>query len=151
MRWGIAIIIVCALASAARADDFARNWLLGPVLGYRLWGPPGDRLIIGLEGGVGIGPERVNVGMTHRLDHEFYYIELDPWLYVGASLGIGIDSNGVEHGVIGIWEGTPLNDVPCTDGFHRITTLAIGYRYTGVHELYLTVKAGQSETLICSH
>lgn len=55
---------------------------------------PGPRAILGLEGGVEIGPERVNLGFTRRLDKTFTYIELDPWAFVGASLGFGVDSDG---------------------------------------------------------
>jgi len=140
------LLVVLAASAPARAEGEWRNYLVGPVLGIRLGGPSGNRGIIGIEGGVGTGPERLNLGFTRRLDKMFYYVELDPWFFVGASLGLGVDSDGDPHGVIGIWEGLPLVFAECAGpGFHRTVTLAAGYRYTGVHELYATIKAGAAE------
>ncbi len=157
MRWVAMLGLLggsVGLCPQARADARdGKNVLIGPVLGLRLGSAPGDRLILGVEGGFGIGPERFNLGFTHRLDHEFYYVELDPWYLLGASLGWGIDSNGDDHGLIGVWEGLPIagaDDVPCAgEDWYRIATLAGGYRYTGVHELYLTLKAGLTESWGC--
>jgi hypothetical protein len=140
------VLLALAASTPAQADE-VRNFLVGPVFGIRLGGPPGPRAIVGIEGGAGIGPERLNLGFTRRLDKMFYYLELDPWLYIGASLGVGIDSDGEPHGIIGVWEGLPIIFPECEDddGFHRAVTIAAGYRYTGVHELYATIKAGASE------
>ena len=139
-------LVAIALGSVAHAE--VRNVLIGPVFGIRLGGPAGDRLTLGVEGGVGYGPERINMGFTHRLWKTFYYVELDPWLYVGGTLGVGIDSDGDPHPVIGAWEGIPLTFPECEgDGYFRAITIAGGYRYTGVHELYLTPKAGFSEEI----
>ncbi len=151
-------LTVCVAASVtsvfpplATAED-GGNLLAGPVIGIRLGGPEGDRLILGVEAGAGIGPERINVGFTHRLDHMFYYVELDPWLLIGASLGLGVDSSGKFHPVAGVWEGIPVSgDIDCNDDWDTLVTLAGGYRWTGVHELYLTVKAGRSSDQFCLH
>jgi hypothetical protein len=144
-----AVLVLCAQARADARDG--KNVLIGPVLGLRLGGPPGDPLILGVEGGFGKGPERLNLGFTRRLDHQLYYLEVDPWFIIGASFGWGIDSNGEGHGIIGLWEGWPIaGDVPCAgEDWYRIATLAGGYRYTGVHELYITVKAGMTESWGC--
>ena len=140
------LIALTALEPVAHAE--IANVLVGPVLGIRLGGPPGDRLIIGVEGGAGWGPERFNLGFTRRLDKMFYYVELDPWYIVGASLGVGVDSEGQTYGVAGVWEGFPLVFPDCEgSGYFRAVTISGGYRYTGVHELYLTPKAGVSESI----
>jgi hypothetical protein len=146
----IAVVLgaIAALGAPAHADNELRNILVGPVLGIRLSGPDGDHGVIGLEGGVGWGPERINLGFVHRADRELYYVELDPWLWVGGSFGLGVDSAGEPHGIIGLWEGIPIAGEAlhhCASGMSSIVTLAGGLRYTGVFELYLTVKAGASE------
>lgn len=140
--------VVAALGAPAHADNELRNVLVGPVLGIRLSGPDGDRGVIGLEGGFGWGPERINLGFVHRADRELYYVELDPWLWVGGSFGLGVDSAGESHGIIGLWEGIPIAGEAlhrCPSGMSSIVTLAGGLRYTGVLELYVTLKAGASE------
>src|SRR5215208_7060191 len=38
--------------------------------------------LVGLEGGVGYGPERANVGVVYRTGEAFGYAELDPWFVV---------------------------------------------------------------------
>lgn len=144
------IAATLAIAAPARADrGDLRNALIGPVIGLRLSGPDGDAGVYGVEGGLGIGPERFNVGFVHRADRELYYVEFDPWLWVGGSLGLGVDSAGEPHGIVGLWEGFPvagnaLHD--CPTGFSSVVTLAGGIRYTGVVELYVTLKAGVSES-----
>jgi len=143
------ILIVLLLALAPRIAA-AENWLVGPVIGIHL--DHGRGLVLGAEGGYGAGPERVNVGFERRLDKTFVYAEFDPWLVVGASLGWGIDTDGEDHPVLGAWEGilisntNTLFDLPlCGDsGWRKLGTIALGYRYTGVHSLYVTVKAGAS-------
>lgn len=139
----------CSCSRAVPRADLA-NVLIGPVLGVRLGGPPGDRAIIGFEGGGGYGPERGNAGYEHRLDKDFFYVELDPWYLLGGTVGFGIDGDGNTSPVLGVWEGVPLSagQQSCTD-WNRTITLAGGYRYTGVHELYVTVKAGCLHGIIC--
>jgi hypothetical protein len=149
----LALLVLVLLSNVARADDGdLANVLVGPVIGVRLSGgePGSSPLVVGLEGGVGYGPERVNVGFEHRSDHDFTYVEFDPWYIVGGSFGFGVDDNGDTHGVVGVWEGLPIigNNASC-NGWHTSVTIAGGYRYTGVHELYLTAKAGQMRGNVC--
>lgn len=145
------LLVVTTTRANAGGDDLA-NWLVGPVVGIRLGharGASGSVAIVGLEGGVGYGPERINLGFEHRSDHDFGYIEIDPWYFFGGTLGFGINDDGNVDGVAGIWEGIPLSNFKsCTD-WHPQLTLSGGYRYTGVHELYLTIKAGEMHGNVC--
>ncbi len=110
-----AVALVAVMRSRAAAEPpLGTNALGGPVLGLRLGGPRGSRLIAGVEVGAGLGPERVNVGITRRRSKKFVYAALDPWLWLGGSLGVGVDSDGEPHGVIGVWEGGPLIYPSCT-------------------------------------
>jgi hypothetical protein len=147
---GLLGLLPAVVARAEPGRD--TNVMAGPVLGLRLGGPAGARGIVGLEGGVGWGPERLNLGFTRRLGKTFGYLELDPWFYVGASLGFGIDSDGEPHPVLGVWEGVPIVYESCRSGWHTTVTLSIGYRYTGVHELYVAPKVGASyDSSLCFH
>jgi hypothetical protein len=140
------ISLLLLVASSSRADADSENWLIGPILGIRVGDHGGSRGVFGVEGGVGTGPERLNLGFEHRDDKLFAYLELDPWLLVGASLGFGVDSDGEPHPVVGVWEGLSLEGEGCNgDQYERQMTIAAGYRYTGVHELYVTVKAGVAQ------
>lgn len=96
---------------------------------------------------------RVNLGLTRRLDKTFRYLELSPWYVVGASLGFGTDSDGKSHPVLGLWEGAPVVFPECgADGWQPVVSLSTGYRYTGVHELYIAPKGGVIyEGDICTH
>lgn len=138
--------VVLARSDRAHADYEGTNLMIGPVFGIRLGGSSTQpRSIFGVEGGVGWGPERLNLGFTRRLDKTFGYIELDPWWVVGASLGVGIDSDGKASPVLGIWEGVPVRYPGCGDtGWQTVITISVGYRYTGVHELYIAPKAGST-------
>ena len=51
--------------------------------------------------------------------------------------------------VLGIWEGLPLDNHGGCSGWHDQITISGGYRYTGVHELYLTIKAGMMNGNVC--
>jgi hypothetical protein len=151
---GLAIALaVLGTSASAQADNDIMNLLVGPVLGIRLSGPDGEHGVIGLEGGVGWGAERINLGVEHRADRWLYYVELDPWLLVGASFGFGVDSAGEGQGIVGLWEGIPVggdflhHHVGCP-GLLSAFTVAAGLRYTGVLELYVTVKAGVSEEIL---
>jgi len=146
MRMLVIVLSLLALSST-RADADGTNWLIGPVIGIRLGSYAGSAGVFGVEGGVGAGPERLNLGFEHRDDKVLGYIELDPWYLVGGSLGVGVDSDGEVQPVLGLWEGLPLKDTSCGGGYQRQVTIAGGYRYTGVHELYFTIKAGVSEGL----
>jgi YHS domain-containing protein len=153
MKLVLGALLTTLAPTAAWADDDGTNVMIGPVLGLRLREPAGGRAILGVEGGGGWGPERINLGVTRRLGRTFSYLELSPWLYVGASLGVGVDSAGEIHGVIGLWEGLPLVYPECGDhGWQPVVTLSVGYRYTGVHELYAAPKLGWiNDGAICVH
>jgi len=146
----LVIVLSLLVMSSTSADADGTNWLIGPVIGVRLGSRVGPSGVFGVEGGVGAGPERLNLGFEHRDDKVLGYIELDPWFLVGASLGFGIDSNGDPQPVLGVWEGLPIKNASCDVGsnqYQREVTIAGGYRYTGVHELYFTIKAGVSQSL----
>jgi len=149
-----ALALVAAVPAPARADNDLHNFLIGPVFGVRLSGPSGgDFGVLGVEGGIGWGPERINLGFVHRAGRELYYVELDPWLWLGGSFGLGVDSEGESHGIIGVWEGLPvagrfLHSHACPFGdYESAVTIAAGLRYTGVLELYATIKAGVSQPI----
>ena len=146
----LVIVLVLLVVSSTRADADGMNWLAGPVIGIRLGGREGPRGVFGFEGGGGFGPERLNLGFERRDDKLLGYVELDPWFLVGASLGFGIDSDGQPQPVLGVWEGLPVGGGSCDKGSTRYqpqVTIAAGYRFTGVHELYLTIKAGAAQSL----
>jgi hypothetical protein len=152
MRWLVAVVLMVASTSAHAGNDLA-NWLVGPVIGVQISGRGG--VVLGIEGGGGYGPERFNLGFEHRyaVDHgtvEMGYIEVDPWYILGGTAGIGVQSDGKVEPVLGVWEGLPLSEsnVPCS-GWHTQVTISGGYRYTGAHELYLTVKAGYMDGKFC--
>jgi hypothetical protein len=145
----LAVVLVAAFASPARADGDLLNFSIGPVFALKLSGP-GSSPVIGIEAGVGYGPERINLGFEHRSDHDAGYVELDPWYIIGGTLGIAIDDENKAHGVGGVWEGIPVAGFEggCS-GWQNMVTLAGGYRYTGVHELFLTLKAGRIDGKVC--
>lgn len=148
MRLVVVVLALVVAAPPAHAGNNLASWLVGPVLGVRLGGGPGSHLVIGFEGGGGYGPERFNLGFEHREGKDVGYVEIDPWYIVGGTLGIGLDSDGKAVPVLGVWEGMPLNSGPC-DGWHDQLTISGGYRYTGVHEMYVTVKAGRMDGSFC--
>ncbi|HTL32052.1 MAG TPA: hypothetical protein VL326_02940 [Kofleriaceae bacterium] len=145
----LALATLVALPSRAHADGDLLNYSIGPVFGIKLTGP-GDWPVIGLEAGVGYGPERINVGFEHRSDHDAGYIELDPWYIIGGSIGFAVDDENKAHGLAGLWEGVPVAgfDGGCND-WQNMTYIAGGYRYTGVHELFITIKAGRIDGSVC--
>jgi hypothetical protein len=142
--------IVATTASDAAADLEELNYLAGPVIGFSFGNRSGTGGgLLGLEAGAGLGPERVNIGIEHRDDESFGYLELDPWYVVGASFGFGVGSETGAQPVLGLWEGIPLTDNLCRGEDERITmvTIAAGYRYTGVHEFYITPKVGTGPSI----
>jgi hypothetical protein len=149
MRAAIVVIGLLVGGTANAGGSNLANWLVGPVVGVRLGGKGG--LVLGFEGGGGYGPERVNLGFEHRPDDTTMgYIEVDPWYIVGGTLGFGVQNDGKVQPVLGFWEGLPLaaSSTAC-DGWRRIITISGGYRYTGVHELYLSLKAGWMDGDVC--
>jgi len=144
----VVLVVVLAMPAVARADGDLENFLIGPVFGIVVGGKGGAA--IGVEGGAGLGPERINVGFDHRVGKDFFYAEIDPWLYLGGTLGVGIEGDGKTlHPVLGAWEGYPLIMPSGCSDWGTAVTIAGGYRYTGVHELYLTIKAGQMHGNVC--
>ena len=144
------IAIALLVGSSTRADADGVNVLAGPILGLQFGGATDSHSVFGIEGGVGLGPERVNLGFEYRDRKAFGYVEIDPWYIFGISLGAGIDSAGALHPVGGVWEGIPLKFPDCKETnsrFQTTVTLSAGYRYTGVHEIYFSVKAGASQNL----
>jgi hypothetical protein len=142
--------IALLLVSLSRAEADGVNILVGPVFGLQFGGTSDSHSVFGIEGGAGLGPERVNLGLEYRDRKTFGYVELDPWLWLGVSLGAGVDSDGNFHPVGGVWEGVPLKFPDCkasSTQFAPAVTLSAGYRYTGVHEIYLSLKAGASQNL----
>jgi hypothetical protein len=147
---GLCAAIVAATAGNAHADLEEMNYLAGPVIGFSFGNRSGTGGgLLGLEAGAGWGPERVNIGIEHRDDESFGYLELDPWYVVGASLGLGVGSETGPQPVLGLWEGIPLTDNLCRGEDDRITmfTIAAGYRFTGVHEFYITPKVGTGPSI----
>jgi hypothetical protein len=142
------VLAVLLLGGVAHADSGqTRNFLAGPVLGVA-FGHHETSLVLGVEGGVGIGPERLNLGAVNRDRHGFVYLELDPWYIVGGSLGLGVDTDSGEvSGLVGVWEGVPVRGLDCNGlGYRFAATLSVGVRYTGVVELYVAPKVGVAET-----
>jgi hypothetical protein len=152
MKWLVVVVALLFPTIAHAEDGDLTNFTVGPVLGVRIAGgqPDSSPLIIGIEGGAGYGPERFNIGFEHRSDHDFGYVEFDPWYLLGGTIGFGVNEAGETNGVFGFWEGLPImgNDASCTD-WHSTVTVSGGYRYTGVHELYLSVKAGTMHGNVC--
>jgi len=64
---------------------------------------------------------------------------------------VGVGSQTGTHPVVGLWEGIPLNVEDLCQGDDRVImfTIAAGYRYTGVHEFYLTPKVGTGPSIGC--
>lgn len=144
----LVIVLSVLVMSSMRADADSMSWMAGPVLGIRLGDHPGSSGIFGIEGGAGWGPHRVNLGFEHRAGKHLGYFELDPWFLLGASMGFGVDSEGDPQIVLGVWEGLPIGlerALACTDRYSAQATISAGYRYTGVHELYVAVKAGAAQ------
>lgn len=145
-----AIVVLSLLwCGTANAGNNLANWLFGPVVGVQLGGKGG--IVLGVEGGGGYGPERFNLGFEHRAgDIDMGYIEVDPWYIVGGTFGFGVQNDGKVQPVLGFWEGLPVaeSSTAC-DGWRRVITISGGYRYTGVHELYLSLKAGWMDGAVC--
>jgi hypothetical protein len=158
-RFGVSVatVLVVALAgvSNAGAEELVDccNVLVGPVLGVAFGGEKEGHGLIGIEGGVGAGPERLNLGTQYRDGETFTYVELDPWFWVGGSLGVGYGTRTGGHGILGLWEGVPGRGYEnCERDSRFAMTLSLGYRWTGVHEIYLAPKVGYTyERAICTH
>lgn len=153
MGWRAAAIVGAVLvlgstrSAQAQEEIIGLNYLVGPVFGVRVGMDENPHVLVGVEGGIGWGPERVNLGIerrpsSHGVWETFAYFVLEPWLVVGASLGIGVDLRTQEaHAVLGVWEGYGRLLANCHD-WGAVLSVAVGYRFTGVPELYVTPKVG---------
>src|SRR5262249_41538110 len=136
----VTIALVLAIGSHTAGAEPRRpapHSLVGPLLrGPPAGGPspgrPGRRRARRVWGG---GPERLTIGAERRGGKLFGYLELDPWLYVGGTVGFGYDQDGELEPVLGLWEGVPVHGMDCVRSRPGTpVTISIGYRYTGVHE-----------------
>ena len=145
------LVMLILAASPAHAD--ANNYLAGPILGVA-WGRGDATLLVGVEGGVGRSmthdslPWRFNGGIQHRARELYGYVEFAPWYFVGGSLGLGIGTDSGLTGLVGLWEGAPLVYPGCNER-GAVVSISVGYRYTGVHELYIAPKAGLETEPFC--
>lgn len=154
MRWGLVLAgVIAALAAmssrAARADHkFPTSQMVGPLFGIA-WGGDEKRephLTAGIEGGIGLHELLVfNAGATWRGDELFSYVELDGWFFLGGTLGFGHGTRTGSQAVLGVWEMLPYVkeiDGGCDDA--TLVVFSAGYRWTGMHELYVTGKYGDA-------
>lgn len=74
----------------------------------------------------------------------FHYLVAEPWLYVGATLGLAVADHLQPRVVYGAWEGVGVSldsDVFNTDERQWVVSLALGWRAVGsTHQFYLTPK-----------
>jgi hypothetical protein len=83
-----------------------------------------------------------NAGLTWRDSELFSYVELDGWYAVGATAGFGYGSRGEWQAVLGVWEVVPLADNGSCNNKEMVVA-SFGYRWTGLHELYVAGKYGE--------
>ena len=144
----------CFSIAASGHADAAVSWnaLVGPQAAWS-WGRTSGPAW-GWEGGAGLGAERLNIGQVFsEAERLSSYVVLEPYtLYVGGTLGLGYGRDGVAP-VFGVWEGAPLVypnncDASRRNTFEFMLTVAAGYRYfNGQHQIYLTPKAGASQSV----
>jgi hypothetical protein len=108
---------------------------------------------LGWEAGGGWGTVRLNAGQMLERDlagetRAITYFVLEPWFYVGTTLGFAYSREMGTVAALGLWEGLPLRAKPsCVSRGDRgavIVTAAVGYRWIGRHEIYFTPKIGWS-------
>lgn len=152
MRRGLALAVMSVLALSrgdARAEpELPTSKLIGPLFGIA-WGPKHQaHPTLGVEGGIGIDELLVfNVGSTWRGDELFSYAELDGWFFLGGTFGYGHGTRDGWQPVVGLWEPLPFVkeiDPGCDEA--RLVVFSAGYRYTGLHEIYVTAKYGDAWT-----
>jgi hypothetical protein len=152
------VLGITVLPSDARALTDA---MVGPTLGYDF---SGRSITFGWEAGVGTRPRcwgilgtRFNVGQQLGAGLLTYAVA-EPWyLVAGGTLGGGYRRGTGVVGVAGAWSGLPVWPYLTEPrvrvvypGQHEpsrewLVSLALGYRYTGHHEIYLTPKIGVTE------
>ncbi|MBZ0237063.1 MAG: hypothetical protein K8M05_32335 [Deltaproteobacteria bacterium] len=149
MRLGIALACASVLAAAAapaRAEpQFPESKLVGPLLGIAWGNGHAAHPTLGVEGGIGLDEVIIlNAGSTWRGGELFSYLELDGWFFLGATAGYGHGTRDGWQAVVGVWEPLPpkVLEGGCDDA--RVVAFSVGYRYTGLHELYFTAKYGDA-------
>lgn len=148
MLLGAILLAAPAVAHADHEDEdgeFPSSASAGPTVGIS-WGTGVPaHLIVGLEAGVGFNALLyANGGVTYRNHELFSYVELDGWFLVGGTLGFGYGTFSEWQAVAGIWEALPLSDNgPCSKT--QIVSVSFGYRWTGLHEIYVAGKYGEYE------
>jgi hypothetical protein len=137
---------------SAKAEAPPVNFSAGPQVAWS-WGKV-SAWEWGWEGGAGLGVYRVNLGQTRRKGGGLAYGVFEPYtpLYVGGTVGGGYDDALGGVLVLGLWESYPLvYPDRCLPEQRRrfglLLTIAVGYRYAGSHQLYLTTKAGASQSV----
>ena len=151
MRFMLAVAVIITSVTSARADlcneHTSRTILAGPVVGLLRGKHAGP--VVGFEGGVGCGPMRLDLGFEHRDHKGLGYVALDAWHGLGATFGLGLDTGGVIQGIGGVWEGVPTHFPTCRPDNQTAVLFSFGYRFTGVHELFVSLKAGRIERASC--
>ena len=123
---------------------------IGPTVGYAFGHGP----TLGVEGGAGWESDKDplflngNVGFSYRFEGDdgdlVGYAVFEPWSYVGLTVGGAMGSRSGAEGVVGVWDGValPLRDLRCSPDRKGPTwlSLAVGYRWAGLHEIYFTPK-----------
>lgn len=152
MRRGLALAGLVTLAVMAlpprRAyaePQFPESKLIGPLVGIA-WGKDHPaHPTIGVEGGIGLDELLIlNAGSTWRGGELFSYVELDGWFFLGATAGYGHGTRDGWQAVVGIWEPLPPKVLESGCDEARLVAFSVGYRYTGLHEVYLTAKYGDA-------
>lgn len=146
----LASAIMVLLHARAASAQSPLNTSGGPQLAWS-WGKASG-VSWGWEVGVGYGPQRLNVGQVRGERDALSYAVAEPYtLYIGGTLGMGYTRTNGLVAVFGLWEGLPVvypdncqSDRRTECGF--LFTVALGYRYFGAHQIYLTPKAGVSQS-----
>lgn len=80
-----------------------------------------------------------------------HYVALEPWLFVGGTLGASFSEQRGVDPMVGFWEGAPIpiaGKCGSGDRVKPIVSIAVGGRWLGgTHEVYLTPKVGVMECI----
>lgn len=146
----VVVGIVAGDASPASAnhesETFPTSSLIGPVVGWTWGGGARPQGLVGVEAGLGFNLLLyANAGLTLRNDEVFAYAELDGWLLIGATAGFGYGTKSEWQPVLGVWEALPVQVGEPSCSNQRVLVISAGYRWTGMHELYVAPKYGMTE------
>ena len=115
-------------------------------LGWELSGSYGGPLLRGAVGG------SYHLQRSPEQPRYFHYMALEPWVYVGGTLGLAVTDAPTVKVMYGLWEGwaqdlgSPLLDgsydfVDDDTRYHWVFTLSIGWRgMSGTQQFYITPK-----------